>query len=561
MQHQSVIQQIQAALANSGAKPTPRPSASGTYAFRCIRHKDGAASAWFGEARWGCAACGFEEPISTLCESLGIEPPKYGYTIEDYSDLKGIPIPKLAAWGVTTDEYNGRKVVRIPYRDEEGKDLRARFRGHNGAWWGPGHGIFPYGLWKLKANENHPVVFVEGESDCHCAWLHGILCIGIPGASAWRKDWANHFRGRRTYVWQEPDKAGITFVNAISQSFNDVIVLSHPKIKDIADLHKQFPKDEDFRREFEKIREAGHPVGISPPNVQFDGLFGETLDRIHESKTAPIDAVPTPLSAWNPLCRDEGGGKGLARGWHIIIGGRPGFGKSVLGLNLAGHAIRNGESVCFCSLEMSQMQLATRTLSIVSGVPIGQLEHGEYFSSESFRAAKYALDKIKAETGGALYVNRGKLSTLKDIEAAIRYQHAVNGVRFVVVDYMQLAWTGSAAGILDRITEVSKTLRDLAQELNIVSVGLSQFNRETTSNRTAPPTAQGLMGGSVLENDADQIALLDHSKYEESADKMYWKTNVILDKNRHGRISTMPVLFSRKTLAVMDDSPVTSQVE
>lgn len=561
MQHRDVLPDVLSALTSLGAKPSSRPNAQGTYSFRCIRHNDATASAWVGNGAWGCSACGFEEPIRSLCDTLGVNPPKFGFTLEDYADLKLLPVDKLMQWGLSTAESDrGAQVVRIPYRDTEGKELRARYRGANGVWWDKGVGIHLYGLWRLDKNPSHPVVLVEGESDCHAAWLHGILAIGCPGASSWRREWANFLRNRNVYVWQEPDKGGLTFVQAVAASFPNARVLRHPKLKDIAELHKAFPEPEAFKAEFGKIVAEAHPVGLEPPSVQFDGLFGGTLDRLLEQKLKPVDAVPTPLVAWNKSCRDEGGGKGLARGWHVILAGRPGFGKSIMALNCAESALQAGESVAFCSLEMSQMQLATRLMAMASGVPISELEKGSFFKQESYAQARYAMDAIRERTGGGIYVNRGKLSTLKDIDAAIRYHHAVNGCRMFIVDYLQLAWTGSASGILDRIMEVSKTLRDLAVELDVVSIGLSQFNRETTSNRTNPPTSQGLMGGSVLENDADQIVLLDHSTYEEVGDDS-WRTNLILDKNRHGRILAMPVIFNRRTLKVSDDNPAPGALE
>ena len=66
--------------------------------FQCVRHDDSNPSAWLGDGAWGCRTCGFEEPIGTLGEELGLERPKYGYTLEDYADEKGFSASDLRSW-------------------------------------------------------------------------------------------------------------------------------------------------------------------------------------------------------------------------------------------------------------------------------------------------------------------------------------------------------------------------------------------------------------------------------------------------------------------------------
>ncbi len=69
------------------------------------------------------------------------------------------------------------------------------------------------------------MILVEGESDCHAAWHHGVLALGIPGAKGWKPDWAKLIEGRDVYVWQEPDDAGASLVAAVSETMPDVKVI------------------------------------------------------------------------------------------------------------------------------------------------------------------------------------------------------------------------------------------------------------------------------------------------------------------------------------------------
>jgi replicative DNA helicase len=283
------------------------------------------------------------------------------------------------------------------------------------------------------------------------------------------------------------------------------------------------------------------------PRVTFDALLGEVLDEFARQKMEPIDATPTPWPAWNAVCRGEGGAHGIARGWHVVVGARSGNGKSLLGANLAAAAIEHGERVGVVSLEMSQIEMATRILSITAKEPVGEMEHGQYFRPETWRRASRKMAAIYERTGGLVLVNRRPMNRLSDVADAIRHLHEREGVRYFVVDYLQLAAIGGggAAGLVDRITEVSFVVRGLAKDLHVTTVGMSQLNRET-SKAPETPRKEGLYGGAPLENDAEQVLLLDHSRIEKDPDGI--ASYAVLDKNRHGPVVEIPTHLSIRTL-------------
>src|SRR5690349_16830733 len=102
-----------AALQTRGNKPKRRGD---KFEFRCHRHDDKNASAFLGNKRWGCLACGIEEPIELLCADLGIEVPKSGmsFTLEDYAELKGFSVATLQKWGLKSVSGAYGDVVAIP---------------------------------------------------------------------------------------------------------------------------------------------------------------------------------------------------------------------------------------------------------------------------------------------------------------------------------------------------------------------------------------------------------------------------------------------------------------
>lgn len=288
----------------------------------------------------------------------------------------------------------------------------------------------------------------------------------------------------------------------------------------------------------------------------FIELSGKVLDDLLLLKQKPIEAIPTPLPFWNQACRDFGGGIGLARGWHVTIGANTGNGKSVFALNMAAEATDRGESVGFVSLEMSWEQLTTRYMAIVAGEKIGSLEPGSRLDLNAHRRAAKAINELKERTGGTLHCNSRSIRDLDDVGDAIRFLFEVHGCVMVVVDYMQLAMVLGVTSLLEAVTATSGTVRGTGADLRLVSVGLSQLNRVTSSDYDNAPTPQGLMGGSPLENDSDQVLLINHAKYQRSTLTNCAGQEFILGKNRHGPTGKINCQWDYNTLRIHEVPPV-----
>lgn len=283
-------------------------------------------------------------------------------------------------------------------------------------------------------------------------------------------------------------------------------------------------------------------------------LAPEYLDSFAKRQQAPVDAIPTPFEKWNRQCRDDGGGVGIARGWIVTVAGATGHGKSLAALNLAWKAIEAGESVAFVSLEMTHQQIANRFYSIATGVPVHKIERGPGFDPSAFEVVKQRIRALRVRSQwGAMLVNSEPLFRTTDVVQYMKHlrDNGLPGGRtstceYFVLDYMQLVGTGSEKTILDRVTEVSTAVREFAKREHVTVIALSQLNRMTSRDRTAPPLVQGLMGGSPLENDSDQVLLLDHSRYERRGTTA--RTWIILGKNRHGGTGEIAVEWDYATL-------------
>ena len=293
--------------------------------------------------------------------------------------------------------------------------------------------------------------------------------------------------------------------------------------------------------------------GMSTPIV-YRGMTRMPLQDLRHRQAAPVQAVPTPFDSWSSACKGAGGGIGLSHGWYVLVAGRTGFGKTFVGLNYAVGACRHGAHTAFHSLEMGWDELAVRALAIASGLPEYRLARGPWFDAKTFEEASDVMDALP----GKLWANSQSYNTLADLLTGIRQTHQNSGCRVHVIDYMQLAWVKQASSILEQITETSHAVRALTKELGIVTVGISQLNRATGSS-AEQPIVQGLMGGSPLENDSDQVLLLDHSRHAKTVDdtgkNIGWKSWLLLAKNRHGPGVEIPIGFDGRTFRMRELMP------
>ncbi|ABG04864.1 hypothetical protein Rxyl_1917 [Rubrobacter xylanophilus DSM 9941] len=180
--------------------------------------------------------------------------PRRPCTLEAYAEAKGLPVEFLRELGLSTISYMGRKAVRMPYLTEDGREAAVRLRlalerspqGDGRFRWRKGSKPTLYGLWRMeRVREAGYVVLVEGESDCHTLWHHGIEALGVPGATSWKAEWAAHLEGiGRVYAVIEPDAGGGAFGEklAASPALRDRLRFVEPGgAKDVSELHLSDP--------------------------------------------------------------------------------------------------------------------------------------------------------------------------------------------------------------------------------------------------------------------------------------------------------------------------------
>ncbi len=197
-----------------------------------------------------------------------------GLTLAEYAEAKRLPEAFLRGLGLTDIHYFGRPAVRIPYRTPDGGEGPVRFRltshkGEDGGdqrfAWKKGSKLALYGLDRLDAiGEKGQVVLVEGESDCHTLWYHGVYALGLPGANNWNEERdAAYFEGLDPiYAIIEPDKGGeaVRAWLAKSRIRDRVRLVALGEYKDPSALHLACPDAATFKARLWACLQAAVPL-------------------------------------------------------------------------------------------------------------------------------------------------------------------------------------------------------------------------------------------------------------------------------------------------------------
>ena len=262
---------------------------------------------------------------------------------------------------------------------------------------------------------------------------------------------------------------------------------------------------------------------------------------------------------------------GFGRGDLIIIAARPAMGKTAVVLNMALKAIERGEGVAFFSLEMPAEQLMLRMLSAKTSIPLQSLRVGDLRDDEWKRLAQ-AVDDISRRK---LFVDDGGYATIHHVRSKLRKLKAQHPeISMAIIDYLQLmSGEGSREGRQQEISEISRGLKQLARELDMPIIALSQLNRSLESRENKRPMLSDLRESGAIEQDADIILFVYRDDvYREAKEKEkemrakaegreyksnYRKkpeedTELIIGKQRNGPTGTVELIFQKRFTRFVD---------
>ena len=243
---------------------------------------------------------------------------------------------------------------------------------------------------------------------------------------------------------------------------------------------------------------------------------------------------------------------GLQRSDLMIVGARPSLGKSTLALNICVNAAKNGSTTGVFSLEMSREQLALRILSSEAEIDSHRLRLGLYTEAEEQRL----IDAIGQLSDLPVYIDDTPFQGMIEMRSKARRLMLEHGLDLLVVDYLQLIEGRGRGGNENRvqeISEISRSLKGMARDLNIALITCSQLSRGVEQRTGHRPVLSDLRDSGSIEQDADVVMFIhrDDLYYtEEEWDQQFPGrpyprniTDLIVAKHRNGPTGTVQLLF------------------
>ena len=266
-------------------------------------------------------------------------------------------------------------------------------------------------------------------------------------------------------------------------------------------------------------------------------LLSDVVDRIDRlyNEDSLITGLPTGFEDFDERT------SGLQSGDLIIVAGRPSMGKTSFAMNMAEHAaIKVGKAVAIFSMEMPGEMLAMRMVASLGRISMQKIRTGK-LEEEDWPRVTSAVSLL---SGAPIYIDDGSALSPTEIRARARRIKREHDLGLIVIDYLQLMQiAGNNENRATEISEISRSLKGLAKELNIPVVALSQLNRSLEQRPHKRPVMSDLRESGAIEQDADLIVFIyrDEVYNEDSPDKGI--AEIITGKQRNGPIGTDRLTF------------------
>ena len=270
--------------------------------------------------------------------------------------------------------------------------------------------------------------------------------------------------------------------------------------------------------------------------------YFDRMETIHEHR-GEIIGVPT---GFRDLDQMTGG---LQKSDLVILAARPSAGKTSLALSICHYVAAHAKiGVGMFSLEMSQEQLVHRLLAMETGVDsqrlrLGQIDDNEWLSiSRAFGSLAEA----------PVYIDDTAAITPAELRSKARRLEVESGVGLIIVDYLQLMSSGRSDNRVQEISEISRSLKALARELNIPVIALSQLSRAVESRPDHVPKLSDLRESGSIEQDADIVMFIYRDEMYNPDTERKGIADIHIAKHRNGPVGQVSLRFFEKTTRFAD---------
>ncbi|OGG71286.1 replicative DNA helicase [Candidatus Kaiserbacteria bacterium RIFCSPHIGHO2_12_FULL_53_13] len=306
-----------------------------------------------------------------------------------------------------------------------------------------------------------------------------------------------------------------------------------------------FQEDREIEEILDEAQAAVFKVTNSPMLQSFTAIkdeLAEAWERLEhlQKHSGTIRGVPTGFPQLDNLLA------GLQKSDLVILAARPSMGKTALALDIARQtATKHGTSVGIFSLEMSSQQLVDRMLAAQAGVNSWRLRTGKISKDNEYERLQAG---IAALSEAPIYIDDRPSSTVLSMRSVARRLKMEKDLGLVIVDYLQLITPLHSRGgdsLVQQVTEISRSLKAMARELDVPVLALSQLSRAVESRRGKPRLSDLRDSGSI-EQDADVVMFIHRDdKMNEGSDRP-GIAEIMIEKHRNGPIGKIDLRFDEE---------------
>ena len=268
----------------------------------------------------------------------------------------------------------------------------------------------------------------------------------------------------------------------------------------------------------------------------------DRIDELHKNK-GKLRGVPTGFADLDNILA------GLQKSNLVILGARPSVGKSSLGLDLVRHAaIKENIPVGIFSLEMSKEEVIDRLICAEANIDLWKLRTGRLSDSgenDDFSKIGHAMGVLSE---APIFVDDSASINVMEMRTMARRLQAEHGLKMLVVDYLQLMeGRGRTDNRVQEVSEISRSLKGLARELNIPIIALSQLSRGIESRTDQKPKLSDLRESGSIEQDADVVLFIYREDKTKADSENKNIAEIMVAKHRNGPIGSVKLFFNEQT--------------
>lgn len=277
-------------------------------------------------------------------------------------------------------------------------------------------------------------------------------------------------------------------------------------------------------------------------------LVGETFSYINEmhANPDPVSGLRTGFKELDQLTA------GLQPSSLNILAARPSMGKTAAALTIGQHAaMRENKAVAVFSLEMSAVQLVTRMLCSEARVDMGRIRNGQLSDRDFQRIADTAGRMSEAQ----IYIDDSGALSVTELRSRARKLKAERDLGLIIIDYLQLMSGGNSENRQQEVSNISRGLKQLARELDIPVLALSQLSRAVESRPNKRPMLSDLRESGSVEQDADLVMFIYRDEYYDPHSEHQGIAEIIVGKQRNGPTGTVKLQFHGAHVRFNDLAP------